>query len=117
MSKRLSLKQIELLKKHQFILKRLAKSSSKDRTTILKNAPSELFQTLSLVLRILSDQNLKISKKHERNIKKHKSFLKNATDLKQTAIKRKLRNQRGGFLPAILSAALPIIGSIIGSIL
>ena len=117
MSKHLSVKQKELLKKHQFILKRLATASSKDRITILKNAPSELFQVLSLVIRMLSDQSIKLPKKHEKNIKKHRRLIQNTADLKQTAIKRKLRSQRGGFLPAILSAALPITGSIIQKIL
>lgn len=117
MPKRLSIKQLELLKKHQFILKRLADANNKDRNTILKNAPSELYRVLSLVIHILSDQSLKLSPKQEKNIKKHRRTIKNTTDLKQTAIKRKLKTQRGGFLPAILSAALPVIAGIIKNIL
>ena len=58
MSKRLSLKQKELLRKNQYILKRLAYAKGKERKIILDNSPRELFQALSLVLRILSDQKL-----------------------------------------------------------
>ena len=69
MSKRLSVKQKQLLKKNQYLLKKLASSTDKDRNTILKHAPSELFQVLNLVIRILSDQTLKLPKKHEKSIK------------------------------------------------
>ena len=107
MSKRLSLKQKELLRKNQYILKRL-----EERKIILDNSPRELFQALSLVLRILSDQ--KLPYKDEENIKKHRRFIQNTRDLKQNAINRKLKSQHGGFLSAILSAALPLISSLIG---
>ena len=117
MSERLSVKQKQLLKKHQYILKQLASASNKDRNTILKHAPSELFQVLSLVIHILSDETLKLPKEHERKIKKHRRFLQSTNDMKQTAIKRKLKNQRGGFFPALLSAALPVVAGIIKTIL
>ena len=117
MSKRLSVKQKQLLKKNQYLLKKLASSTDKDRNTILKNAPSELFQVLNLVIRILSDQTLKLPKKHEKNIKTHRRFIQNVGDLKQNAIKRRLKNQRGGFLPAILAAALPLVAGIIKNII
>lgn len=117
MSKHLSVKQKQLLKKHQYLLKKLASATDKNRGTILKHAPSELFKVLSLVIDILSDQTLKLPKKHEKNIKKHRGFIQKTRDLKQSAIKRRLKNQRGGFLPAILSAALPVVAGIIKNIL
>ena len=115
MSKRLSVKQKELLRKNQYILKRLASAKSKERKLILDNSPSELFQALSLILRILSDQ--KLPHKDEKNIKKHRKFIQNTRDLNQNAINRKLKSQRGGFLPAILSAALPLVSSLIGKLI
>ena len=115
MSKRLSLKQKELLRKNQYILKRLAYAKGKVRKIILDNSPRELFQALSLVLRILSDQ--KLPYKDEENIKKHRRFIQSTRDLKQNAINRKLKSQHGGFLSAILSAALPLISSLIGKLI
>ena len=117
MPKRLSIKQKELLKKHEYILERLATASSKERKIILENSPSEIFQVLTLIFRILSDQTIKLPQKHEKNIKKHRKFIQTTNDLNRKAIKRKLKSQRGGFLPAILSAALPIISGIIGKLL
>lgn len=109
------MKQKELLRKNQYILNRLASAKDKERKIILDNSPRELFQALSLVLRILSEQ--KLPYKDEENIKKHRRFIQNTRDLKQNAIKRKLKSQRGGFLPAILSAALPLISSLIGKLI
>ena len=118
MSKRLSLKQKELLRKNQYILKRLAYAKGKERKIILDNSPRELFQALSLVLRILSDQKLPYNDyKDEENIKKHRRFIQSTRDLKQNAINRKLKSQHGGFLSAILSAALPLISSLIGKLI
>ena len=117
MSKRLSVKQRDLLRKNGYLLKRLATARAKERKIILDNSPSELFQALNLILRILSDEKLKLPQKDEKNIKKHRTFIRHTKDLKQNAINRKLKSQRGGFLPAILSAALPLISGIIGKLI
>ncbi len=117
MSKHISVKQAQLLKKHRYILKKLAATSNKDRKTILKNAPQQLFRALNLVFNLLANDKLSLSRKQEHNIKKHKRLIRSSSDLKATAIKRKLLGQSGGALPAILAAALPIIGSLIKSII
>ena len=59
--------------------------------------------------------NFLIHKK--KKIKKHKGLIRRSSDLKITAIKRMLKNQRGGFIPAILAAALPLIGPLIKKLL
>ena len=66
-------------------------AKGKERKIILDNSPRELFQALSLVLRILSDQ--KLPYKDEENIKKHRRFIQSTRDLKQNAINRKLKSQ------------------------
>ena len=117
MSKHISVKQANMLNRNRYILTKLAKVNAKDRKSILNNAPSELFKVFNLIFKILRDGNLKFSNKQQQKLKKHKRFIQQSSDLKSSAIKRKIQNQRGGFLPAILSAALPIIGSIVKSIL
>lgn len=116
MSKRLSVKQAKLLQQHKYILKKLASSSVKDRKTILKNAPKELFQVLNIIFRFLSDKSLNLTSKQTDQLKKHKRFLKSSRDLKSTAIKKKLQGQSGGFLPGLISLALPLISSVIKSV-
>ena len=97
-----------------YILKKLATVSPKDRKSILKKAPPQLFQALNLVFKLLSDVNL--PKKQAGKIKKHKKFLHSTRELKASAIKRRLQNQSGGFLPALLGAAIPFIGNLLGKI-
>ena len=114
MPQRLSVKQLKLLEQHMYILKKLATVSPKDRKAILKNAPPQLFQALNLVFKLVSDVNL--PKKQAGKIKKHKRALNSIREMKTSAIKRRLQHQSGGFLPGLISAALPLLGSLLGKI-
>lgn len=112
----LSLKQIELLRQHRYILKKLAKSSSKARKTILTNAPSELFTALNLIFKLLDRQSLKLSKLQETRLRKHKHFIRSASGLKTpSSIKAKV-TQRGGAIGTILSTVLPVLGGLLKSL-
>ena len=117
MSKHLSLKQARLIKQHRYILRKLATTNVKNRKLILKNAPSQLFQTLNLIFKLSSKNQLNLSEQQTKKIKRHSNTIRKTSKLSSGAIKRKLQNQKGGFLPAILSAALPIIGSLIKAII
>jgi hypothetical protein len=116
-AKRLSVKQAKSLKQHRYILEKLATSSTQDRRTILKNAPPELFKVLNLVFKLLNDKNLDLSQHQNNAVSKHKRLIRSTSGLKGSSIKQKLIRQRGGALSTILSAVLPVIGSLIQSIL
>ena len=117
MSKHLSLKQARLIKQHRYILRKLATTNVKNRKLILKNAPSQLFQTLNLIFKLSSKNQLNLSEQQTKKIKRHSNTIRKTSKLSSGAIKRKLQNQKGGFLHAMLSAALPIIGSLIKAII
>ena len=117
MSKHISVKNAEMLNRNRYILQKLSKASNADRRKILSNAPSELFQVMNLIFRVLNDTNTRLSAKHESNIKKHRRFIQSTSDLKASAIKRKLKNQKGGFWSLLLATALPIIAPIVKKIL
>ena len=117
MSKHISVKNADLLKRNRYILQKLAKVSNTERRIILSNAPPELFQVMNLIFRVLNDTNIRLSNKHENKIKKHRRFIQSTSDLKASAIKRKLKNQKGGFWSSLLSVALPIITPIVKKIL
>ncbi len=106
-----------MINRNRYILSKLAKVNVKDRKAILTNAPSELFQVLNLILKMLADDKVKLSNTQKEKIKKHKGLIRRSSDLKITAIKRMLKNQRGGFIPAIIAAALPLIGPLIKKLL
>ena len=117
MPNHISVKDAEMLKRNRYILQKLLKVNNSDRKKILSNAPSELFQFINLIFRVLNDTNTQLSNKNENKIKKHRRFIQDTSDLKASAIKRKLKNQRGGFWSALLSTALPIITPIIKKVL
>ena len=116
-SKRLSVKQIKLLRQHRYILGKLASSDRKDRRKILENAPTELFKVLNMIFRLLADEHLDLSKHQDKKIKKHKRLIRSTSGLKGSRIKRKFTGQSGGTLATILSTVLPVIGGLIQAIL
>ena len=75
MPNRISVKDAEMLKRNRHILQKLLKVSNADRKKILSNAPSELFQVINLIFRVLNDTNTQLSNKNENKIKKHLSFI------------------------------------------
>ena len=117
MPQHISVKQAEMLKRNKYVLQKLSRVNNAERRKILSNSPSELFQVMNLIFRILNDTNIALSTKQENMIKRHKKFIQSTSDLKASAIKRKLKNQRGGFWSALLSTALPIITPIVKKIL
>ena len=117
MPKRLSVKQAKLLSQHRYILKKLATISSSERKKVLKSAPQELFKVLNIIFEMLAKDQIPLTKKQEQAIKKHKRLIRSTSDLKNSAIKRKLQKQSGGALPAILSAILPVITGLVSAIL
>ena len=106
-----------MIKRHKYILRKLAISNSKDRKKILTNAPSELFRVLLLIFKLLEDNKLNLSNRHKMEIKPHKRLIKSSSKLNHQGIKRKLSAQHGGSLPKILSTILPILGAVVKAIL
>jgi hypothetical protein len=115
-SKRLSLKQIKLLRQHSYILKKLASSSARKRKIILENAPKELFIVLNLLFKLLADKRLNLSNDQSKKVDRHKKLIRTASGLQGDLIKRKLLKQQGGALSTILATILPVIGGIISSL-
>lgn len=116
-SKRLSLNQATLLKKHRYILQKLAESSDKERKIILKNSPNELFKALNLVFKMLASKKLDLSDHQAKQIKKHKPMIRSTSKLRSSSIKGKLTRQRGGSLASILTTVLPILGGLIKAVI
>ena len=106
-----------MIKKHRYILQKLSTSSDKDRKTILKNSPNDLFKALNLVFKLLANDKIELNENQIKKIKKHKPMIKSTSQLRSNNIKGKLTRQRGGALPAILATVLPILGGLIKSVI
>ena len=116
-SQRLPIKQAKLLRRHKYILEKLASSGRKDRRKILRNAPAELFQVLNTIFKLINKDQLQLTNHQHQKIKRHKKFIRSASGLKSSHIKRKLDGQSGGALATILSTVLPVISGLIQSVL
>ena len=108
---------VKKIQKHRYILKKLSTSNLKTRKAILQNAPSALFTVLSIIYKLVANNQLDLTEKHRAKIKKHKRIIRSTSRLDKRAIKSKLVQQKGGSLQQILTTVLPIIGSIVKSFL
>ena len=116
-SKRLSVKQLENLRKHRFILEKLASSNLKNRKIILRNSPPELFRVLGLVFDMLANKRLDLNTEQSHKLKKHRRLIRSTSGLKGSGMKQKLVAQRGGALATILKTVLPVIGGLLQTLL
>jgi hypothetical protein len=84
------------------------------RKAIVKNCNSELVKSISeCVLNVLND-NLKLTVCQKKRLQKYKVPLRALADKRVSiSTKKRLINQRGGFLVPLLSAVLPTIASLI----
>ena len=112
MPKRISVNQLRLLESHKYILKKSASSSDKQRRRILENAPNELFKVFEIIFKLIENGQLDLTAKQKSKINKYNNFIKSTRDLKSAAVRKKLRNQKGGFLGGLLGAVIPTVLSL-----
>ena len=100
MPKRLSVRQIDGIRKHRYILKTIASVDGKTRKNILRKAPNQLFTVIRNVLQyVLND--LPPHQKHK---------------VKKLIRKRPIKGdmiQHGGMLGNILATAIPLLISLL----
>ena len=116
MSKRLSVRQAKMLHKHRYILKKLASSSIKDKRKILSNAPGDLFKVLNIIFKLLNENKIDLPTKDKQKIRKHRQFIRSASG-HNIDLKSQLSKQRGGSFQKVLSTVLPIIGTIVKTLI
>ena len=109
------MKQLEMLKKHRYILEKLATSNLKNRKIILRHSPSELFKVLGVVFDLIVNRKLDLNDKQFKALKKHRRVIKSTSALKGADLKPKLTAQRDGALATILSTVVPILDVIFQS--
>jgi len=102
------------LKKHSSTIRLLHKAKPSVRRAIIANCDKQLVKCLcDIALNILSG-NAPISKQHTKRLLPHKASLRKHVDRKISIRKKQNLLQTGGFLPAIISAALPVVSSLLG---
>ena len=99
------------------LIRNFSKLPAKQRRLILKTAPKELIHALSEASLNILKGTVPLTKAKYSKLKRHKASLVKLANPKESLIsKRKIVQQRGGFLTALLGTILPIAASVIGGL-
>ena len=100
------------IRSHYHILQVLRTACPKLRKVIILNCGKELVNCISEINLNVLNGNLKLSDRTKRKLKKYKTLLRKLADRHvSSSAKKRLINQRGGFLFPLLTAALPILAN------
>jgi len=92
----------------------LKTAQPKLRKAIISNGNRELLNSISECILNVLNGNLKLTDCSKRKLRKHKAILRKVADKDVSAsVKKRLINQRGGFLLPLLSALLPTLASLL----
>ena len=106
------------LKRNFKLLKLLQKASPKKRKLILHNASSDLVLCIAEIIDNVLRGHVNMPKKKLKQLSKYKKVLRSVANKKVPVnSKRKILNQRGGFLSALLGPVIGVIGSLLGGAL
>jgi len=95
----------------------LCKCNSKMRKSILHNADKDLINTLCECIHNCLNGNIDLNEQTKNKLKRHKNILRKLLVKKKVSIKKKreIFNQKGGFLPVLLSTVLGGLTSILAN--
>jgi len=102
------------IKSNYHTLQVLKTAQPKLRKAIISNSNRELVHCISECILNILNGNLKLTDCSKRKLRKHKTVLRKVADKKVSAsVKKRLINQRGGFLLPLLSAVLPTLANLL----
>ena len=105
-------------KKHEAILRILAKGKPSVVRAIINESKTDLINLLSQCALNILNGNVPLNKRHKRRLKKYVTGLRKLASKKTSLKSRKTIIQQGGFIPALLGAVLPgLIGGIVNKLL
>ena len=111
-------RQLRLLKKHLPLLRHMAKCNAKECRYIATGLSSEVIRVIAQIAINVMNKNLPLDPKRAvQQLTRYKTQLRAITQPKTSLPKkRKVLEQEGGFLGALLSLAVPLISSLIGGL-
>jgi len=102
------------IKSNYRTLQVLKTAQPKLRKAIISNSNRELVNCISECILNILNCNLKLTDCSKRKLRKHKTVLRKVADKQVSAsVKKRLINQRGGFILPLLSAVLPTLASLL----
>ena len=110
MAQRIPVKALHSIRKHRYILQKLASSKANQRKKMLLNAPTALFNVFKTLCKLVTDGHLQLGK-----AKRYKKLVAKIRDSKLAGIKE-LARQRGGAIASILGGILPFLAPLVSKI-
>ena len=110
MPQRIPIKKIDRVRKHRYILKKIAAAKTKDRKKMLLEAPNQLFTVLRDLCQLVTGGHIKLGK-----AKRHGKLVNQISKGSAGTIKA-LAHQKGAGFGAIISGLLPILSPLISKI-
>jgi poly(A) polymerase Pap1 len=106
---------LALLRKHYPLLKHLAKCSAQDCQHLMKGMSDDVIKLMSQIcINVMNKSLTRDTSEAVRRLTPYKKQLRAAIRPKtSTTQKRKVLEQKGGFIGALLGVALPLITSLI----
>lgn len=107
------------IKRNAVLLKALYDASPQKRKDIIAHCSPDFLQALCEIALNLLKGNIPLSNCQYAKLKRQKKIIRLLAD-KKTSLKRKhraLKKQTGGFILPLLSAAVPLLGNLLGGIL
>jgi hypothetical protein len=107
-----------LIKKHGHMMMTLLQAPPKMRRNMTKHAPNELIHCVSECCQNVLKGNVPLSPAQMRKLKPKRQVLRALADKKvPIQKKKKIINQKGGFLPLLALAAAPVVTSLAREVL
>ena len=104
----------KLMRQQHSALRTLAREKPKTRKLLLAKAKRPVIDALSECALNVLKGSVKLSDKQKSKLKRFKHYLRELSKKRVSLKKKKAISQLGGFIPALLGAILPVIGSLIG---
>ena len=110
MAKRLPVKALQSVRKHRYILQKLANCKTAERRKMILSAPSTLFNVFKTLCKLVTDGHLQLGR-----AKRYKNLVKKIGGTGGSDIKT-LFKQKGGAIASILGGVLPFLTPLISKI-
>ena len=104
----------KLMRQQHSALCTLAREKPKARNLLLLKAKRPIIDALSECALNVLKGSVKLSDKQKTKLRRFRHYLRELAKKRVSLKKKKEISQRGGFIPALLGAILPVIGSLIG---
>ena len=104
------------IREHLPLLKFLQKGKPKIRKAIIEESGPDIIKVLCECAQNTINGNVKLSQAHFKKLKRYKQQLRLLADKKASVKRKKKALQTGGFLGSLLTAVLPTLAGLVGSL-